>query len=124
MNNFLTADEFAQATGGIWLEPPTQPIMGVSIDTRDDLAGKMFLALRGEKTDGHAFVDAAKKAGAVAVMIEKKDCQCPGVPRLLVPNVQTALTAAAAAWRNMLPLRGHHRKRRQNHNATIDRRRS
>ena len=102
MNNFLTADEFAQATGGIWLEQPAQPITGVSIDTREDLAGKMFLALRGEKADGHEYMDAARKAGAVAVMIEKKECQCPGVARLLVPNVQSALTAAAAAWRNIL----------------------
>ena len=102
MNNFLTADEFAQATGGTWLEQPAQPIIGVSIDTREDLAGKMFLALRGEKADGHEYMDAARKAGAIAVMIEKKECQCPGVARLLVPNVQSALIAAAAAWRNIL----------------------
>ncbi len=102
MNNFLTAEEFAQATGGTWLEQPSQPITGVAIDTREDLAGKMFLALRGEKSDGHAYLEAAHKARAVAVMIEKRECQCPGVARLLVPNVQSALTAAAAAWRNIL----------------------
>ena len=102
MSDFLTAQEFAQATGGTWLEQPTQSITGVAIDTREDLAGKIFLALRGEKADGHAYLNAAKNAGAAAVMIEKKDCECPGIARLLVPNVQSALTAAAAAWRQKL----------------------
>ena len=81
MSDFLTAQEFAQATGGTWLEQPTQPITGVAIDTREDLTGKIFLALRGEKADGHAYLGSAQKAGAAAVMIEKKDCEYPGIAR-------------------------------------------
>ena len=81
MSDFLTAQEFAQATGGTWLEQPTQSITGVAIDTREDLTGKIFLALRGEKADGHAYLGSAQKAGAAAVMIEKKDCEYPGIAR-------------------------------------------
>ncbi|MCE9620242.1 MAG: UDP-N-acetylmuramoyl-tripeptide--D-alanyl-D-alanine ligase [Planctomycetes bacterium] len=105
MKDFLTPEEFASATGGKWLDPAPASIGGVAIDTRGDLTGKMFLALRGEKSDGHAYLDAAKKSGAEAAMIERRECTCDGLPRLLVADVQAALTAAAVAWRKKLRCR-------------------
>jgi UDP-N-acetylmuramoyl-tripeptide--D-alanyl-D-alanine ligase len=105
VSDFLTPQEFAQATGGQWLDAMPASITGVSIDTRDNLAGKMFLALRGEKSDGHDHLAGALKAGAVAAMIQRRDVACPGLPRLLVPDVQAALTAAARAWRAKLRCR-------------------
>lgn len=42
----------------------------VSTDTRTLAPGALFVALRGEQHDGHAFVDAARAAGAVAVLVD------------------------------------------------------
>jgi UDP-N-acetylmuramoyl-tripeptide--D-alanyl-D-alanine ligase len=41
----------------------------VSIDSRDVKPGALFVALEGNVTDGHAFVDAAFRAGASAAMV-------------------------------------------------------
>ena len=43
---------------------------GVAIDTRDLLAGDIFVALSGEKAHGHDYVAQAFKAGAVAALVE------------------------------------------------------
>lgn len=39
--------------------------IGVSIDTRDNLNGKIFIPLKGEKTDGHNYLSHAFKSGAI-----------------------------------------------------------
>lgn len=44
---------------------------GVSTDTREDVRGKIFIALRGERFDGHDFVEEAVKKGAKGVICEK-----------------------------------------------------
>ena len=46
-------------------EAPT-PVHGIGTDTRDDLSGRLFVAIRGDRHDGHDHLDAAVAAGAVA----------------------------------------------------------
>jgi len=50
---------------------PEGPITGVSIDTRSLQPGDLFVALQGEHTDGHQFVDQALEKGACAVLVSK-----------------------------------------------------
>jgi UDP-N-acetylmuramoyl-tripeptide--D-alanyl-D-alanine ligase len=45
-------------------------IRGVSIDTRSIEAGSIFVALRGEASDGHAYLPQAAARGAVAAIVE------------------------------------------------------
>lgn len=48
-------------------------ISGVSTDTRDaDFTGCLYIALKGEKQDGHAYLDAAVEKGVACVMIESR----------------------------------------------------
>ena len=57
----FSADELAVLTGGQVLAPgPTGPI---STDSRNLPAGAWFVALTGERFDGHSFLDAAATAG-------------------------------------------------------------
>lgn len=66
----------------------------VHTDTRTLRAGDLFVALRGERFDGHDFIPQALAAGAVAVLGERD------VPAgLQVPDALAALQALAAAWR-------------------------
>jgi UDP-N-acetylmuramoyl-tripeptide--D-alanyl-D-alanine ligase len=43
----------------------------VITDSRAASAGDLFVALRGERFDAHAFVDQARAAGAVAALVSE-----------------------------------------------------
>jgi UDP-N-acetylmuramoyl-tripeptide--D-alanyl-D-alanine ligase len=68
----LTAGLVANATGGrLAAGSPARTFEGVSIDSRTVPAGALFVALRGERFDGHHFVDAALARGAAGVIVER-----------------------------------------------------
>ncbi|PKO23803.1 MAG: UDP-N-acetylmuramoylalanyl-D-glutamyl-2, 6-diaminopimelate--D-alanyl-D-alanine ligase [Chloroflexi bacterium HGW-Chloroflexi-1] len=57
-----------------------QPITAVVIDSRAAQPGALFVALRGEKTDGHLYLSDAFARGAVAAIAEPRgvaDCRLP-----------------------------------------------
>jgi UDP-N-acetylmuramoyl-tripeptide--D-alanyl-D-alanine ligase len=62
----LTADELAAATGGRLLRRSERPVRGGAVDSRLVVPGCLFVALPGERTDGHRFLGAAAAAGAAA----------------------------------------------------------
>ncbi len=68
----FTVEEVARATGASVTSVPrdASPIVGVSTDSRGDVRGTLFVALRGESFDGHRFIDAAVRGGASAVLSE------------------------------------------------------
>ena len=74
---------------------PAAEVSGVSHDSRHVAAGSIFVAIRGQVTDGNRFVDAALGKGAVAVASEEPPR--PGVPWLRVPDAREALAVLAAA---------------------------
>ncbi len=59
--------EFVQGRG---VYDPAAVAQGYSIDTRTLRPGELFFAIRGERLDGHDYVEAALKAGAVAAVVE------------------------------------------------------
>jgi UDP-N-acetylmuramoyl-tripeptide--D-alanyl-D-alanine ligase len=73
---------------------------GVTTDTRADLRGRLFVALRGERFDGHDFVLQAVAAGAHGVVVERE------VAGLTAPHVKVASTLNALG-----ALAGAHRQR-------------
>lgn len=70
---------------------------GVSTDTRSLRPGELFLALRGERFDGQAFVRRAAALGAAAVVVERE--QDVPLPQVVVSDTLAALQRYAAAWR-------------------------
>jgi UDP-N-acetylmuramoyl-tripeptide--D-alanyl-D-alanine ligase len=72
---------------------------GVSTDTRGVRAGELFVALRGERFDGHHFLEQAKQAGAVAAMVDRKFTPQPPLPVVVVEDTKLALGALARGWR-------------------------
>jgi len=70
----------------------------VHSDTRSIAAGDLFVALRGERFDAHAFLGDAKARGAVAALAER-GLDESGLPGLLVADSRRALGDFAAAWR-------------------------
>ena len=94
--SFLSPADIATITGGRWLDKPPESLIGVGTDTRDDLTGRLFVALRGERFDAHDFLEEAKKQGAAAALVER-DVPGHGLPRLLVKDALVALQSMAAA---------------------------
>ncbi|MXO74587.1 UDP-N-acetylmuramoyl-tripeptide--D-alanyl-D-alanine ligase [Altererythrobacter aerius] len=88
-----TAEEIAAATGGT-ASGPFQ-CAGVEIDSRDVRSGDLFVALKGEATDGHRFIDKAFAAGAAAALVSEPIDR----PHVLVADTGDALAKLAAAAR-------------------------
>jgi UDP-N-acetylmuramoyl-tripeptide--D-alanyl-D-alanine ligase len=75
----------------------------VHSDTRSIRPGDLFVALRGERFDGHDFLAAARAAGASAAMAERGIAEA-GLPGLKVADSLAALGTLAAAWRRRFEL--------------------
>jgi len=69
----------------------------VSTDSRAALDGALFVALRGERFDGHAFVAQARAAGAVAALVST--FVDDDLPQLKVADTFAGLQQMAALWR-------------------------
>jgi len=64
----LTTDDIIKATGGELLNKNTGTFTGVSIDSRTIGEGELFFAIRGERFDGHDFLNEALSKGGGAVV--------------------------------------------------------
>lgn len=103
----FTLESVRAATGGrLRSGSPGLRISGLSTDSRQVQPGEMFVALRGSRFDGHAFVEAAVAAGAVAVMVERgaRVVDPPGCAVVEVDNTRVALAHWAAAHRTRFEL--------------------
>jgi len=72
-------------------------ITGVQYDSRKIKPGDLFLAMRGDSTDGNRYIDQAIKQGAVAIVSDSASEQPrPGTPWATVPHGRRALAAISA----------------------------
>ena len=77
----------------------------ISIDSRKINKGSLFIAIKGEKFDGHNFVREVIKNGASAVVIERKkysQFRDLDIPVILVDKTVDALGGLAKVWRSKL----------------------
>lgn len=91
----LTLAQIAAATGGTLAggaEPNTQVTSSVEFDSRKLQPGSLFIALPGQRVDGHDFAEAAIEAGAVAVLAARD----VGVPAIIVPVTDVPASNADA----------------------------
>ena len=89
----LTLKQISDATGGKTTD--FGEVTGISTDTRTINKGDLYIALKGERFDGHDYIDKAFENGAVAVLSEK-ECNYPCV---LVKDTGKALLDLAAYYR-------------------------
>ena len=82
--------------------PPLQsdaPFSDIVIDSREATAGSLFVALKGEHTDGHRYVAHAAQRGAAAVLISDPAVAPPDVTAFIVDDPLSAMQDAAREWR-------------------------
>ena len=90
--------------------PAETAFTGVSIDSRNIHEGDLFVALRGERFDGHEFIRNALDAGAVAAVVdqswlsEQKKRTVRGLSLIPVPDTLEALQSLALYHRRRLSL--------------------
>lgn len=93
MSPVWTSAEIAQVVGGS--EQGSFEAGGVAFDSREVGPGDLFIAMKGEHTDGHRFVDQARASGAAGVLVS----QPVEVPHVLVGDTTEGLVALGRASR-------------------------
>ena len=97
----MTLSEAATATKGKVIGGDAH-FTGITSDSRKVAIGDLFIALRGERFDGHEFVAACLEQGAAAAMVDQKSGLGQGSPEkplLVVKDTRLGLGHLAAHWR-------------------------
>jgi UDP-N-acetylmuramoyl-tripeptide--D-alanyl-D-alanine ligase len=100
----MRAADLVAATGGTLLRDSGRAIRGGAVDSRVVEPGNLFVALPGDRTDGHHFLAAAVAAGAAAVLVshpvDDAALRAMGDASIVrVADTLLGLQAIAAAWR-------------------------
>jgi MurE/MurF fusion protein len=95
--------EQVSSTTVLGADPAVVLVDSLATDSRKVGRGTLFLALPGEKQDGHAFLDEAVRAGCVALVVEENKVDAAafadrGVTVVTVMNSRAALGTMAAAF--------------------------
>ena len=93
----LTLYEIVKAVEGSYGYPSTEIISSISTDTRKITKGSIFIAIRGEKFDGHDYAKKAVELGAAAVISEKP---IEGIKCIIVDNTRKAFLDLARYYRS------------------------
>ena len=93
MSPLWTSREIAEATGGT--SQGDFEVHGVAFDSREIGAGDLFIAMKGEATDGHRFLDKAFAAGAAGALVSEPIDK----PHVLVADTAQALNDLGRAAR-------------------------
>jgi len=101
----ITLEQARAATGGVWLSQPLQesaPLKGAAFDTRKLAHAELFVALPGERADGHDFLGKLT-ASDIKLAIVSRDVGIPGF-RGAVLRVDDTLRALARLARFLVDL--------------------
>src|SRR5438128_4394766 len=92
LKTLLAATPVRQVIG-----PLDRPVENIAYDARRVQRNGLFVALRGEKTDGHQFIGQAIEKGASAIVAERKE-EHPRATVLVVENSRAALADLAGTF--------------------------
>lgn len=99
----FTPQQIAEIVKGSILKECDEKVARVIHDSRRIEPGDLFIAIKGERTDGHAFLAQAFSRGACGAIISDESAIPENTSNVIVvDDVIVALHALAAAWRNKL----------------------
>ena len=98
LKNTVYLEEIATATGASYSNSESEKtvVSGITADSRSVKKGYLFVALTGEKVDGHDYCERAIQSGAAAVLVEKEAVYSK--PSLLVNSTRKAAGSVAQCW--------------------------
>ena len=103
--NLTLNDFFELPTATIYNSEKLNPVTSVSIDSRNVLKNSLFVAIKGDKLDGHKFVKQAIKNGSSVIIIDEKyykEFSNLKTPFITVRDTTEALGRLAKVWRSKL----------------------
>ena len=104
----MTVRELLAATGGTLLSADAEldgVFTSVETDSRKVCGGALFVALRGENTDGHKYISGALQNGAAGCLTEEApEKLLPGKFYIQVPSTMEAIGNAAKAYKEKFPI--------------------
>lgn len=107
MLKYMSVSDACKAVNGTWIGSKNKlnnRICEVVIDSRKASDGVLFVAIKGERVDGHDFIPQILEAGAVAAISEKRlDDSISDY--ILVDNTKTALRDLAEYYRSILDIK-------------------
>jgi UDP-N-acetylmuramoyl-tripeptide--D-alanyl-D-alanine ligase len=92
----MNVRDFALRCGGEWIGEGDPEIFGFATDSREVQPGYMFIAIKGDRVDGHDYVNVANDREACACLV-MRDC---GVPQILVEDIEIALARFGSSLRD------------------------
>jgi UDP-N-acetylmuramoyl-tripeptide--D-alanyl-D-alanine ligase len=97
----FTLEQIRTAVNGCLLQgDPQTRVKGLSTDSRRVRPGELFIALRGERFDGHCFLEAVARAGAAAAVVMERPALVPaGLALILAADTLSALGAISRTHR-------------------------
>lgn len=98
----MTLQEISEATGGILNMDSAATIDRISTDTREIANNSLYVALKGNRFDGHDFIEQALEEGAVAAVSEKPIHSHK--PVVLVRDTKEALGRIASHYQSKFRL--------------------
>lgn len=100
----LSAKTIAQMVDGRLSGSENIMVSNISTDTRNMEKDSLFVAISGEKFDGHNFIEQAVQNGAVLVMAQEGKDIPDDIPAVFVPDTVKALGRLASAYRDMFDI--------------------
>ena len=99
-------EDIVKWTSGNLISAFTNTFDSIGTDTRSDLSGKVFIALKGDAFDAHDYLDKAVEKGATALIVHRLDAKFENlkskVSIILVPDTLIALQDFAKGYRKTL----------------------
>lgn len=99
LDRTLTANWIAEATDASIIGSGDAAVTSVVTDSREVTHGALFVALRGEKSDGHAYIEKAALLGAACIIAERAPEAPINCPILLVRDSMIAIGKLAEAYK-------------------------
>ena len=103
----MTLRNIASACNGIYYgdeEKKDQVIVSITTDSRQSETGCLFVAIKGERVDGHDFIQGVFEKGALCVLAEKEPEE-PAGAYILVESTLQAVKDIAEFYRRQLDLK-------------------
>ena len=96
-------DKFKQIFDKTLVEPLFEKVIGISTDSRDIKEGDLYLAIDGEKVDGHSFLTEVFEKGASSALVSEPAHEAKG-KQIKVDNPVNAIGKVARAWREQFEI--------------------
>lgn len=72
---------------------------GITLDSREAHPGDLFIAIKGDRVDGHTYLDSAREKGCAAALVQTVDSDC-ALPQIQVDDPAVTIAGLAQEWRS------------------------